>query len=287
MTPSFGCVVVTQGSRPNDVQRAVESVLTQKSVETDLVVVGNGCEPAGLPSEARALALRENIGATAGRNAGAAQAAGELLVFLDDDAYLAEDDTLARVGEMFERDATLGALQLRLADPAGRPEPRHWVPRLRVGDRSRSSDVVALCEGATVARRSVFEEIGGWPAEFFYFHEGIDLAWRILDRGYHVWYAGDLLAMHPAPAARERRQVPYLAARNRVWLARRNLPWPLATVHVAVWALRTGAGLRSRRDAREAVRGYRDGLREPAGSRKPVRWRTIWRMTRAGRPPVI
>ena len=36
-----------------------------------------------------------------------------------------------------------------------------------------------------------------------------------------------------------------------------------------------------------AWRGYRDGLRGPAGRRKPLRARTLWRMTRLGRPPVI
>jgi hypothetical protein len=35
------------------------------------------------------------------------------------------------------------------------------------------------------------------------------------------------------------------------------------------------------------LRGYREGLREPCGPRRPLRWRTLWRMTLAGRPPVI
>jgi hypothetical protein len=30
-----------------------------------------------------------------------------------------------------------------------------------------------------------------------------------------------------------------------------------------------------------------EGVREPAGQRWPMRWRTVWRLTRLGRPPVI
>ncbi|MGY4966456.1 glycosyltransferase family 2 protein, partial [Streptomyces sp. 900105245] len=33
--------------------------------------------------------------------------------------------------------------------------------------------------------------------------------------------------------------------------------------------------------------GFVEGLREPAGERRPMRWRTVWRLTRLGRPPVI
>jgi hypothetical protein len=45
--------------------------------------------------------------------------------------------------------------------------------------------------------------------------------------------------------------------------------------------------LRTRRRARLALRGYRDGLRRPCGTRRRLRVKTLWRMTRAGRPPII
>jgi hypothetical protein len=72
-----------------------------------------------------------------------------------------------------------------------------------------------------------------------------------------------------------------------MWLARRHLPLPLGIVYVASFALRSTPRLRSRRDAREALRGYRDGLRGPGGERNTLSARTLWRMTRAGRPPIM
>jgi hypothetical protein len=33
--------------------------------------------------------------------------------------------------------------------------------------------------------------------------------------------------------------------------------------------------------------GFTEGLREPAGERRAMSWRTVWRLTRLGRPPVI
>jgi GT2 family glycosyltransferase len=284
--PSYGCVVLTEGGRPEDLARALNSLLGQRGVDLDVVVVGNGWEPEGLPARVRSVALRENLGAPAGRNAGVAAAGGELLFFMDDDARLADDDALTRIAEKFAAEPDLGAVQLRLADPGGRPGLDHWVPRLRVGDPTRSSEVVAVCEGAVAMRRRAFEQASGWPEAFFLHHEGIDLAWRIWDAGYRVWYAGDIVAFHPARTTKVHSDIPYFGVRNRVWLARR-LPLPLAAAHVAVWLALTAARLRSASETRAAWRGFRDGLRRPPGERRPLSWRTVWRMTRAGRPPII
>ena len=288
MRPRYGCVVLTQGQRPHELRLALESLLGQRGVDVDIVVVGNGWTPAGLPASVRGLALPENVGATAGRNAGVAHVGGETVLFLDDDARLADADALERIARAFTADPRLGLLQPRVEDPTGAPPPRHWVARLRVGDRRRSGPVTAVWEGAVAIRRRVLKQVGGWPQEFFYLHEGIDLAWRALDAGWMVWYAGDVLALHPADrATRHGGLFPYVSARNRVWLARRHLPLSLGTVYVAVWFLHTAVRLRSRRDARLVLRGYADGLTGPCGPRRRLRWRTVARMTRAGRPPVI
>src|SRR3954452_16694454 len=114
--PRYGCVVLTQGRRPDDLRAAVESLLDQRGVEVDVVVVGNGWSPAGLPDGVRGVGLEEDAGIPAGRNAGGPHAGGELVFFLDDDAPLAQPDALARVAAMFASDAPLGMVQLRM-DP--------------------------------------------------------------------------------------------------------------------------------------------------------------------------
>jgi len=283
----IGCVVLTQGRRPAELAAALDSLAGQRGVQLDVAVVGNGWEPAGLPDGVRAVALARDRGIPGGRNAGVAAVAGELVFFLDDDARLAAPDALARVAERFAADPTLGLLQLRVdAADGGRP-PRDWVPRLRVGDRGRSSDVTAVWEGAVVIRRAVFEAVGGWPEEFGRAHEGIDLAWRVMDAGHRVYYAGDAAVLHPAYVTAPHDSSIYYGARNRVWLARRHLPLPIGALYVAGFAVRTLPVLRSRARARAALRGYRDGLRGPCGERRPLRARTLWRMTRAGRPPLL
>jgi GT2 family glycosyltransferase len=287
VTPQFGCVVLTAGRRPDDLRAAVDSLLMQEGVTTDVVVVGNGCAPDGLPAGVRVVALAHDEGIPAGRNAGVPQVRGELLFFLDDDAAIAAPDALARIAELLAADPGLALVQLRPEARDGGPRSRDWVPRLRVGDPARSSEITVVWEGAVAIRRAVFEQVGGWPADFRFVHEGVDLGWRIMDAGHRMRYAGDIVVLHPSPTGRAHSYSYYFGARNRVWLARRHLPLPLGVIYVIAFALRTLPRLKSRRAVQESARGYRDGLRGPGGRRRPLRARTLVRMTRAGRPPIM
>jgi GT2 family glycosyltransferase len=287
MPTSFGCVVLTTGRRPEDLALGLASLRRQRDVEVDVVVVGNAWAPTGLPEGVHGLELPESIGIPAGRNAGVDHVAGELLFFLDDDASLRDDDALAALAAMFAADPTLGIVQLRVEPRDGGPPLRNWVPRLRVGDRARSSDVAALWEGAVAVRRWVFEQVGGWPGDFLFVHEGVDLALKVFDAGYRVHYSGEVVALHPSHVTGRHAYSAYYGARNRVWLARRYLPTALGALFVASFALRTLPRMRRGSFRRGALRGYRDGLRGDCGRVAKLKPSTLWRMTRIGRPPVL
>jgi GT2 family glycosyltransferase len=252
-----------------------------------VVVVWNGSPPLASANGVRDIHLRRNIGIPGGRNAGVPAVEGELLLFLDDDAALSERSMLSQIGAKFADSDTLGALQPRVQDPDGHPSPRRWVPRLVVADATSSSDVCAIWEGCVVLRRSVFDQIGGWPAEFWYMHEGVELAWRVWDRGYRVRYEGGFIVLHPAVPAARHPGGQWFDTRNRVWLARRNLPLPLAAMYLLNWWVITGFRIRSRSALVQAARGVWAGLRTSCGPRRIMRWRTVGRMTRAGRPPIV
>jgi GT2 family glycosyltransferase len=279
--------VLTQGTRPAELERGLRSVLAQTGVDLDVVVVGNGWTPSGLPEGVRPIALPENLGIPAGRNAGVPHVHGDLLFFLDDDAALAAPDTLARMARLFAEQPDLGLVQPRVVDPQGAPAPRRWTPRLRVGDPARSSDVTALWEGAIAMRRELFDRIGGWAGEFFYAHEGIDLAWAVWDAGYRARYCGEIEVWHPVIQPTRHADYYRLSARNRVFVARRRLPGVLAFLYLGVWSLLTVARVRNAAALRESWRGAVEGMRSDPGPRRPMSWRTVLRMTRAGRPPVI
>ena len=84
LSPTFGCVVLTQGNRKKQLQAALSSLLGQEDVEIDVVVVGNGWQPTALPEGVKSVHIKENLGIPAGRNSGVNVVNGDLLFFLDD-----------------------------------------------------------------------------------------------------------------------------------------------------------------------------------------------------------
>lgn len=286
--PTVGVVSLSQGKRPDDLARGLASVLAQTGVRLDIVVVGNAWDPTGLPAGVKSLPLPENLGIPAGRNRGAAEVSGEYIFFLDDDASIPSPTFLADAIAKIEADPTIGLIQPRVVDPSGVENPRRWIPRIRKGDPEHSSNVFSVWEGATLLPRAVFDATGGWADPFFYAHEGIELAWRVWDQGKRVLYAGDLVANHPAIEPTRHEYYYRLNARNRVWLAKRNLPWVLVPLYVGSWT-----GIQVLRWARrpQALKawfgGWATGWREKPGGRRSIRWITVWRMTRAGRPPLV
>ena len=151
--------------------------------------------------------------------------------------------------------------------------------------------MTAVWEGAVAIRRAVFDEVGGWPEEFRFVHEGIDLAWRVMDAGYRVEYAGEIgQCCTPSRAAvpgASRLFALLRACATRSGSRAATCRCRSGVMYASSFALRRAVRVRSAGDARALAKGLRDGMREPCGTRRPLSARTIWRMTRAGRPPVI
>ncbi|WP_326701079.1 glycosyltransferase [Streptomyces sp. NBC_01754] len=288
----LGAVVITMGNRPEELRALLESVARQDGDRIEVVVVGNGAPVPDVPAGVRTVELPENLGIPGGRNVGI-EAFGpsgtdvDALLFLDDDGLLPNTDTAELCRRAFGADPELGIITFRIADPETGTTQRRHVPRLRASDPMRSSRVTTFLGGANAVRTQVIAEVGGLPGDFFYAHEETDLAWRALDAGWMIDYRADMVLNHPATAPSRHAVYHRMVARNRVWLARRNLPALLVPVYVGVWLLLTLVRKPSGPALKAWFGGFREGWTEPCGPRRPMRWRTVWRLTRLGRPPVI
>ncbi|MHB9860024.1 glycosyltransferase family 2 protein [Streptomyces sp. YIM S03343] len=294
--PRIAVAVVTMGNRPAEVDALLESVAKQDLVPARIVVVGNGCrlpDFAGrlqLPGEVTTVDVEENLGCPGGRNVALRRLRefGEIdvVVDLDDDGLLVDADVLRRVRDLYAADPRLGIVGFRIADEEGHTQQRH-VPRIGNSDPLHGGYVTGFLGGGHALRMAMLDQTGDWPAEFFFAHEETDLAWRAADAGWKILYAPELLLRHPRTSPARHAIYHRVTARNRVWLVRRRLPLPLIPVHLGVWALLTLVRTRSAAGLRAWWGGFLEGMRQPAGERRPMRWRTVWRLTRLGRPPVI
>jgi len=278
-------VILTMGDRPVPLKTSIESVRRQQKVDAEIVLVVNGGEPDSAEAHI-VVAPGENLGIPKGRNVGLVASSADFVAFLDDDGWYPSDDVLRQALQTFETEPDVAVIGLRIIDQHGGTARRHH-PRLW-GDHTRSGDVTSFPGGACIVRRRAFEAVGGLCEEFFYGLEETDLAWRLLNEGWTIRYSAEITMGHPRIDPARHDGYHFHTARNRVWLAHRTLPLPLAATYVTVWFVVTALrNLRSPTGLRSYAAGTRAGIRSPAGPRAPMRWRTVAAMTRLGRPPII
>lgn len=285
-----GVAILTMGNRPAELRDLLDSVAKQDTPAARVVVVGNGSPIPALPEWVTPVELDENLGVSGGRNVALARLREfgdvDVVVDLDDDGLLISNDVFTRVILLYEADPRLGIVSFRIADEQGRTQRRH-VPRLRSSDPMRGGPVTTFLGGGHALSIPMLNEIDGWPDPFFYAHEETDLAWRALDDGWKVLYEPGLVLQHPWTSPTRHAVFYRMVARNRVWLAKRHLPALLVPLYLGVWTVLTFARTRSLSGLRAWAGGFAEGVRTPCGRRRPMRWATVWRMTRLGRPPVI
>lgn len=288
----LGAVILTMGDRPAELRALLDSVRGQQGDPVEIVVVGNGAPVPEVPAGVRTVLLPENLGIPAGRNAGIeafgpAGADVDVLLFLDDDGSLPDTGSAELIRAAFAAAPVLGIVSFRIADPVTGVTQRRHVPRLRASDPLRSSRVTTFLGGASAVRTGVLAEVGPLPGDFFYAHEETDLAWRALDAGWQIDYRADIVLHHPTLPPSRHAEYHRMVARNRVWLARRNLPAPVVPLYLGVWLLLTLVRRPSVSALKVWFAGFREGWASPPGPRHPMKWRTVWRLTRLGRPPVV
>ncbi|MEU6401628.1 glycosyltransferase [Streptomyces sp. NPDC046985] len=288
--PRLGIAILTMGNRPAELRALLDSVARQTMPAARVVVVGNGSPPPELPEGVDGVELAENLGVSGGRNVAIEHLRScggvDVVVDLDDDGLLVDTRVFEELTALYAADERLGVVSFRIADERGRTQRRH-VPRLRAKDPLRGGEVTTFLGGGHALSMRMLDEIGGWPDQFFFTHEETDLAWRALDAGWRVVYEPSLLLQHPwtSPA---RHAVYYrMTARNRVWLAKRRLPAALVPLYLGVWAVLTLVRARSWGGLRAWAAGFAEGVRCSGGPRRPMRWATVARMTRLGRPPLV
>ena len=281
--PAVTVVVLTMGDRPAELAAAIESARRQ-AVDLEITLVINGGDPDRSLADI-VVEPGENLGIPEGRNRGAAAGTSALICFLDDDGVL-DGDVFGPAVAAFADNDRLGVIGLRVVDEDGKTARRH-VPGLRK-DAERSASATAFPGGACLVRRTAFDDVGGFCGPFHYGLEETDLAWRLIDARWEITYRADLTMRHPQTSPTRHPEFFFHTARNRVWLAHRALPLPLAVAYVLNWTLITV--MRSIRHAgglRAHMRGTVDGIRRPTGPRQPIKWRTVLQLSRSGRPPVL
>ena len=271
-------IVVLTYRRPEAVLSLLDGLSRLRDADHEVIVVDNGGGDGAAEAvraahpDVRLIALPENVGVGA-RNHGLEAASGGIVVTLDDDMVDFDDADLAHLRAAFAAQPRLGALCFKVTWP-GTDRVRDWVHRRPVADADQTFPTYEITEGAVAWRRDALLEAGPYREDFFISHEGLDLAYRLLDRGWEIVYDGGVAVGHDHRAAgRPGWRRYYYDTRNLIWIAVLHQP-----AGYAVGYLFRGLGamlVYSLRDGQLPawLRAVRDGLRRvPALGRE----RRVW-----------
>jgi GT2 family glycosyltransferase len=191
-------VLVLSRRRTARLRALLASVAAQDYAPAEVRVLANGCAETAAMVRAEfpsvlVTELPENVGCAPGRNRIAAEAKGELLLFLDDDGELRATDIVSKCVAAIVADARVGVLSLSLFNAAS-DKPTGW--RRTLGRLPFPCYHASFAGGACLARAKAFRDAGGYAEAFLGFGEEFDLTVRLYAAGWAVLHFPDAAFHH-------------------------------------------------------------------------------------------
>jgi GT2 family glycosyltransferase len=205
--PTLSILIVAWNSR-EELARTLPALLPELGDDDELIVVDNASDDgtpeavAALAPAARLVQTGRNAGFAGACNEGGRTAGGDLLVILNPDAA-----PLPGFGEAIRRpwveERGWAAWQALVADEGGTRinsagNPVHFTGIVWAGMHGRPieeapppGEVPALSGACLAIPRRTWEELGGFPEDYFLYHEDVDLSLRLR-------LAGGVLGIEPS-----------------------------------------------------------------------------------------
>jgi len=193
------------------------SLLAQSYQALEIIVVDNGSsddsEEVAKSFQVKWLPLKENIGLAPALNCGAAIATGDFLLFINNDMRF-DPEFVAALVNSIGRDETIFAVDGMQFSWEGNL-PGHMATRLS-GARANHRGSVELVPGlyffqaqelaatpvfmasaaCMLARKSLFDKLGGFDARLPLGYEDAELCWRAWMRGWKTVYVPEAICWH-------------------------------------------------------------------------------------------
>jgi N-acetylglucosaminyl-diphospho-decaprenol L-rhamnosyltransferase len=240
--PTLSVLIVAWNSR-EELSRTLPALLPELGDGDELIVVdndsGDGTAEAVLELAPRARVVRtgRNLGFAGGCNAGAAEASGELLVILNPDAAPLPGFGAA-IRQPWLQSRGWAAWQALVADAGGTRvnswgNPVHFTGIVWAGGHGRpiaeappAGEVTALSGACLAIPLRTWQEAGGFPEQFFLYHEDVDLSLRLRLRGGSLGIEPTAVVDHDYEFGAREHKWRWLE-RNRLAFLARAYPAPL------------------------------------------------------------
>ncbi|HET9173737.1 MAG TPA: glycosyltransferase [Candidatus Saccharimonadales bacterium] len=171
-------------------------------------------------SQVEVLSLTKNIGAAA-RNVGVQHATTPYIAFCDDDTAW-EIDGLQKAADMFDVYPRLGLITGRIL--VGQQQRLDAISE-QMADSPLPNDVhipgsvlLSFMGGASIARKTAWQDVGGYERRFFIGGEEEHTAWQLAKKGWEMRYVPEVV-VHHYPSNNNADNIRHYGIRNTLWTA--------------------------------------------------------------------
>lgn len=226
-------VAILTHNRAVQLAEALTSVQVQTRPPDEIVVVDsassdNTCAMLRNHFPAvRLVRLHRNLGCPEGRNIAMANCTADVVYSLDDDARI-HRRCLEIAEKAFTEHNRAGIVASKILTDQD-PSPQQIKAQLAKMPRR----TIRFSGGACGIRREVLEQAGYYPHDFWRQSEETDLALRVTDAGFEIWYAPAAIVFHQSRVS-EKKSSGYYSTLNTLRSAIRLVPAryvPLVLVH--------------------------------------------------------
>jgi GT2 family glycosyltransferase len=239
-------IIIPNYNGINFINECLDSLEKQDSF-FEVIIVDNGSNDGSVDfirenyPEYNLIENQENLGFSKAVNQGLKLVATDYVFILNNDVVL-ERDCINNLLNCIQSDDNIFAVaskmiqydnKCKLDDAGDEYTLLGWTRKVGDGKSinlyNDKRETFSACAGAAIYRRNVFDSIGFFDENFFAYMEDVDISYRAKIHGYKCIYCPDAIVYHHGSGTTGSRYNEFkigLAARNNIYVAYKNMPWP-------------------------------------------------------------
>ncbi len=280
--PSVSIVIVNFNGQ-EFLRQCLRTLLNTNYPNCDIVVVDNASTDGsvdaiessfGSDSRIKIVKNRENVGHSEGCNIGARMTEGRYIVFLDSDIEFEAEDWLWELVKVMENDGSVGLAQAKIVlgedkrcldcvcvavDALGTWAANYGSKEEKLKE---NFEILAASAGCCIVRREVFNQAGGFDADYFIYDDDTDLSLRVRLLGYRILFVPSAVVIHRGGVLRGvSGRMLYYSSKNRLYTVLknyelRNVWWRFAVLTFFTFMVSLGFfAVKKHEEAKATLRG--------------------------------
>jgi GT2 family glycosyltransferase len=200
--------------------KAIKSLLRQKNVELDIIVVDNASQddsliklnalkvPASHLAKITIIPHTENIGFGRANNLAANHAIGQYVLILNPDTELNDTHLICSLIHAMEHNPRLGLIAPRIHEPAKKKQvlaryqyPSQTALRYTTTLRDLPGEIAWVLGACMLTPLDIYQKIHGFDEDYFLYGEDVDICLRIRQLGYEIGFLPDHSLTHVGGAS--------------------------------------------------------------------------------------